>query len=910
MLSPAKVSPSKGKIKPETHWNMEWWDFYPLVEGPKRPVVWASSSIIFTAHSVQPVVTARLFPSSQTFQLPASNAILGSPQSYGPPTLISASPESDWLFAYFPGRGAPGRGCIWKRGDRLDMWQVQDVQDKDARDISVFPMSVGVVEVEWLGTERQWVTDENGLATRLPPCGPRIPVAKPGLLLVTADHQLHLWYLRAFTTVFRSLKMSLLQPGLVAENITPTVHDDSNGPGGVRVCIGASIALAYNEPSVIIATRSTLHPSPTSKSSSFDPMDLSMSMDVNHPADSGAFVSNEWETWSQEPTIDLCEVQVGFDGTCISMKSHNLLPIHHERDTELSNLKFVCTPPALAEVDNAKATESRAEKGSIALVAGFLNFNDYSSIPQSQLSVYSISRVKEPPNATHVNWTSAHQSSRTFQSGVLAFITPSAPSASGSRLYAGVYDAAGSMSSTSKSRDVRVGSTSVLRLSDLSDDDEWEKSPIMASVGDIGRETIPLNVAISPNDMLLLTLSCPMLGVRTIIHPLPRRDLQKDPFSDETTKDSGLPFALVASIYAHNTSADITHTIRGKSNTADAAAETLYTALGAFDDDSLGKSGTHAWEIVGVAVEISLLRKASTDDERALMRERMDTAQSLCAMAACNSAFEDCQDGAGYDLDAVWQLVSLSRWALAFIADLLKHCLLLSLTSAPEASGSQADGEDLFGSTPVSPSVEATLSPALQTPMLLHLAHPLALKSLSNVLTHIKNLHTFMVSLPAGAEGPRIAKDVLMNIVACSGFDLTALCTFLAGCVEESTSFPVEETRRSLAVCQPTSAIGISLRKTIQKLTSERIIDKPRLLIKPSDIVGTSLEQQTRQKGTDVVSMGLLARHGGFSVNVCARCGGKSEVTNNPDGTFAGARWKTWEKTWKARCVCGGLWAH
>lgn len=98
------------------------------------------------------------------------------------------------------------------------------------------------------------------------------------------------------------------------------------------------------------------------------------------------------------------------------------------------------------------------------------------------------------------------------------------------------------------------------------------------------------------------------------------------------------------------------------------------------------------------------------------MRERMDTAQSLCAMAACNSAFEDCQDGAGYDLgtkvvyildqsnlhlqDAVWQLVSLSRWALAFIADLLKHCLLLSLTSAPEASGSQADGEDLFGSTP------------------------------------------------------------------------------------------------------------------------------------------------------------------------------------------------------------------
>lgn len=73
--------------------------------------------------------------------------------------------------------------------------------------------------------------------------------------------------------------------------------------------------------------------------------------------------------------------------------------------------------------------------------------------------------------------------------------------------------------------------------------------------------------------------------------------------------------------------------------------------------------------------------------------------------------------------------------------------------------------------------------------MLLHLAHPLALKSLSSVLTHIKNLRAFMASLPAGAEGPRIAKDVLMNIVACSGFDIVALCTFLDGCVEESASF-------------------------------------------------------------------------------------------------------------------------
>lgn len=32
------------------------------------------------------------------------------------------------------------------------------------------------------------------------------------------------------------------------------------------------------------------------------------------------------------------------------------------------------------------------------------------------------------------------------------------------------------------------------------------------------------------------------------------------------------------------------------------------------------------------------------------MRERMETAQSLCAMAACNTAFEDCQESGEYDL--------------------------------------------------------------------------------------------------------------------------------------------------------------------------------------------------------------------------------------------------------------------
>lgn len=46
-------------------------------------------------------------------------------------------------------------------------------------------------------------------------------------------------------------------------------------------------------------------------------MDISLSMDANQPVDADSALSNEWEAWGHEPIIDLCEVQVGFDGNYI-----------------------------------------------------------------------------------------------------------------------------------------------------------------------------------------------------------------------------------------------------------------------------------------------------------------------------------------------------------------------------------------------------------------------------------------------------------------------------------------------------------------------------------------------------------------------------------------------------------------
>lgn len=48
----------------------------------------------------------------------------------------------------------------------------------------------------------------------------------------------------------------------------------------------------------------------------------------------------------------------------------------HSSSSLKSDLKFLCTPPAPTNADSTKQIESGTERGSISLVASFLNFND------------------------------------------------------------------------------------------------------------------------------------------------------------------------------------------------------------------------------------------------------------------------------------------------------------------------------------------------------------------------------------------------------------------------------------------------------------------------------------------------------------------------------------------------------
>jgi hypothetical protein len=220
----------------------------------------------------------------------------------------------------------------------------------------------------------------------------------------------------------------------------------------------------------------------------------------------------------------------------------------------------------------------------------------------------------------------------------------------------------------------------------------------------------------------------------------------------------------------------------------------------------------------------------------------------------------------------------------------------------------------------------------LETPTLLHIGHPYALANLHTILTHIKSLRLFVGQLSARGENAQIARDVLVELIDCSGFDIDALCVLLAECIQDANNIPgppsllhmtldsgltstlANDALRSLALCQPTSAMSVSLRKSIQKLTDSSVIDKPRLFLKSSDLVdGISrmslVERPSKEKRRDIISKALLAQRG--ATLVCIRCGGQSDVGG--DTNVAGhvsLRWRAWERVWTVRCTCGGTWIH
>ena len=106
-------------------------------------------------------------------------------------------------------------------------------------------------------TLRQWVVNETGSTIRFPHRGPVTPVSNPTLLLVTEDHLINMYYIRAFMPSLKVIRCSLVHPSVISDTQQSPMQDPLNGPGGVKVCIYASIGLGYN--GAFVQLRKILH---------------------------------------------------------------------------------------------------------------------------------------------------------------------------------------------------------------------------------------------------------------------------------------------------------------------------------------------------------------------------------------------------------------------------------------------------------------------------------------------------------------------------------------------------------------------------------------------------------------------------------------------------------------------------
>lgn len=157
------------------------------------------------------------------------------------------------MFAYFPGRGCDGAGCLWKRGPELDSWVVEEWWS--------FPTGAGVVAADWTCAHRevstrlknvlqlsdrlQWVV-YSGSSIRLPPRGPLAPGASPILFLVTQSHQINICFLPPFASRLEIMRGSLLQSSDTSEAQPDHDNDTLTALCGSSFCTHAAIGLSYN----------------------------------------------------------------------------------------------------------------------------------------------------------------------------------------------------------------------------------------------------------------------------------------------------------------------------------------------------------------------------------------------------------------------------------------------------------------------------------------------------------------------------------------------------------------------------------------------------------------------------------------------------------------------------------------
>ncbi|CAA7271639.1 unnamed protein product [Cyclocybe aegerita] len=888
-------SPSIGKSADTggKSWRAGWWDFYPALETPKRLVHWSHSSLIFTADPTRPRVNARHFSSSKQFVLPSPPPIVSSYASYEPPSVISASPNGEWLFSYFPRRDNDGTGCLWKRGPQIDNWQVQDSWS--------FVRSGGVVAVSWLTSPREWVANISGEPMRLPPRGPQTPISKPTLLLVTQDNCIHLTYYRQFLSGIRTMKRSLSFNGLTLENAAGA-SEIPEGQHSPRQCVRAAIGMGYNDVSILVATNTcrmqstTPPPAPIMAPPPFNSMDLSIPIAIpeTHPQD---HKSPEWDAWGEDNALDIYEIQLRFDGLTMIFTSNLISTLDHGSPI-ISDISFMCAPPPPPTSAPAESSRERSvkERGRFYLAVASVDFKEYTSLPTSKIILYSV--ICKAPNPRGSLWATNAEASRFVERGVVthleSFVDFSTPSHLS--IYAYTLDNSGPLApGKSRPKEWSIGSISVLNVPDLTDNLNYEPTIINHPYDSLGRN-LPLFAAVSPNRRLLCTLSSTIWRTKVSIHPLPKASTSSIP-----------PFStpLACSILARISSEDIIHSISAPQLPLSEATDVMYHALDVLEKFKSETPYSATWDIMGVATEVYRTQAQATknEEEAKMLRDRWQTALDVCSIAACNTAFEDCKEDGGYDLDAAWRILGMCTWVVNLTEKLMKACVLSSNVKVAKSPVKTEEPESTV-------LLDAT---QLTAPILLHLAHPFALQNLLIALRHVKAFRTYLGSLPAGGENPKMAQTILIDTVDSSGVDFAELITALEEALPAIHALDTQDCQKALASCQPTTVMHAHLAQITQKISdSETLLNKSTLFIKPYDLLDgiarLSLESNRKSDESDIIAKGPLFKQGPRCV--CLRCGGKTvRPTSAPRPVVSEApKWIMWERMWQSRCICGGPW--
>ncbi|TEB36387.1 hypothetical protein FA13DRAFT_1904095 [Coprinellus micaceus] len=395
-----------------------------------------------------------------------------------------------------------------------------------------------------------------------------------------------------------------------------------------------------------------------------------------------------------------------------------------EVKNRITDMSFISYPPPKGN-----------QQSTLMLGICTLEMDEYdSTIPiRSTYQLYTVKAPKGPPTSSSALVGPGPR--RTFD-GALTFVFPVSQNLGNADrlLFAGLVDVSSSTSKTySRKKEVAIGLTRVLNAADLTDNVEWETTPLWSSSQRNGGIGVPISAGISPNEKQVWTSSFTIWHSYTTLNPLPQRHREVDhPLPD------GLAIALA--ILARKSTSDILHSLSQATPPSDSVVDIITTALTALQKCERVPSVWITGSMMGVALSIyrSMAKHCEDEERRQRYTERWRAAHDMMSMVSCLTAFHEASKA-------------------DFLKRLLKACVVA--TTVPNDKPSQGE-DDLFGSTPNSPIAREQFDPVL-----INLIHPFALTALSTVLESIQKFKELVDRNALSGEDLAAGRHVLDDLV-------------------------------------------------------------------------------------------------------------------------------------------------